>query len=190
MEGVVKNLVVLIGGKRRSGKSTVAEVFREYGYMLNGFADPLYELHNKIWLEKPRIKSWHRDLTPSERGRLIRLGKALREVHPDALVRMLASRINALWGFPGYSHRLVIPNYRFPNERGIATYLDGETTVRTVRVERLGYEPRDGWDDDPTETALDNEVFDYTIRVEDGDLATLKSEATDLVFIIKEEVNQ
>lgn len=170
----MENLVVLISGKRRSGKTTVARIFQSYGFVMQGFADPLYDLHNKIWFNDTPIGPEHRDLTPKQRVRLINLGGALRAVESDALVRMAASHLNAMWKYPYYSHNAVVPNYRFPNEKHIGRYLEGDTHLHTIRVIRRGYIPDDGLDHDLSETALDNEIFDSTFSVPNGDVEALQ----------------
>jgi len=180
----MSKVILLISGKRRSGKSTLANYFRGYGYHVIGFADPLYKLHNEIWVEHKQIYQWHGDLTRDQRERLIDLGATLRCLHPDALVRMAASAIRG----EASPALVVIPNYRFPNELKIGEYAGPEYVVRTLRLKRIGHALTDGLDDHASETALDNAEFDYTVSVADGDFVALSQEATRIAKQIREEV--
>jgi energy-coupling factor transporter ATP-binding protein EcfA2 len=168
--------IILISGKRRSGKSTLARYLRGYGYTTTGFADWLYILHNRIWAEHEPIWGEHGDLERDQRERLIDLGAALRCVHPDALVRLTASEINDDY-LISRNTKFVIPNYRFPNEKNIVQYLQFPAVVHTVRVTREGQTFDDGLDDDPSETSLDGEQFDSIVRAGDGQLYMLQDAA-------------
>lgn len=181
-------IVLLLAGKRRSGKTKVAQYLGKYGYVTMGFADLLYDIYNQVWFDCPSIYDTHGDLSAVERKRLINLGGAIRFVNKDAFVRVLAGRARKLWKFNGSPCRIVVPNYRFPNEARLPEYLGGEVMLRTVHIERIGYTPNDGLDGDITETALDNADFDYTISVDDGDLAALAGEAVRVHHEVEKEV--
>jgi len=187
-----KKVILLISGKRRGGKSTLADYLRGYNYQKLGFADPLYSLYNQIWLNSVQLTQEHGDLSRVVRERLIDLGAALRCVHSDAVVRIAAKRIRGMVEREEI-YRFVLPNYRFPNELKIGDYASlqngADFVVRTIRIERKGHVLLDGLDNDMTETALDDAEFDYTISVDNGDLDTIAAEARRIAQEIEKEVN-
>lgn len=172
-------------GRKRSGKSTVAECLREqYGYTVLGFADPLRELARRV---NPIIdndgkndpvhyapaEKWHgyermKDMWPESRIFLQDLGNGVREVFGDrTFINELEHRLGYVEG------SVVVPDVRYPNEV--------ESLIRhgfwTVRVERPGL---DDSDTHISETALDGYYADFLIK-NTGSLQDLKQQVDELV---------
>ena len=127
--------IIGITGRAGSGKTSLAEVLEEHGYVIKNFADPLK------WIAK-RYFWW--DGKKDERGRrlLQNLGTECgRTYHPNTWVKhmeiYIESRIK-MEQVAKYKQdiKIVIPDVRFPNEVELIRNLKG--TI--IHLEGKGYD--------------------------------------------------
>lgn len=149
-------------GKMGSGKSTAASVLTNAGYLTCSFASSLRDIAVKLWGPEAR----------NDRGRLQALGKALREIDEDSLLRPMFEKLRAARN-SGLGSRAVLDDLRYPNEwyalkeRGfVIVRIEADRNVRVDRLRNNGKLQDEAQLEDPTETALDGDEFyaDYTIE--------------------------
>lgn len=178
--------IIGLVGPARSGKDTVADTLRLYGYRRRAFADRLKEaaldvnpdvcdrvfgittLRNIVteqgWEEAKRY--------PAVRGFLQRLGTAVRD-HVDPLA-WVSPVIREAKVFAENNRPIVITDVRFPNELDAIRDAGGVTVLLRRDVARLEHVSEDlAW------TLTDDEV-DHTIQ-NDSSIADLKSRVASLV---------
>jgi hypothetical protein len=155
--------VIGLSGYARSGKDTVAQILTsEHGFTRVAFADALRDVALRVdpYVTTAGTKlstvvgsyGWERakDSFPEVRRLLQQLGVAVRDVvHTDAWVKAAIRKMD--------DGRYVIPDVRFPNEMALVRQCNG----LTVQVHRPGFGPVNGH---ISETALDNERFDYVLQ--------------------------
>ncbi len=164
-----------ISGKKESGKDTLAALIQdksEYPWENRKFAYALKEIVGVLVgispsdLDSPEIKTF---LCPLFGGRytyrelLQGIGTDLfrEQFHPDVWVDALMRHFEGQYW--------IISDVRFPNEALAIKQRGG----LLIRVER----PKSTEDAHPSETALDDYPFDYTIK-NDGDLIDFEQTAT------------
>ena len=159
--------LIALSGYARSGKDTVAAyLVEEAAYQRVGFADSLREVALALdpmipmtgFTTVPRHLvsviaefGWEdaKDLFPEVRRILQRLGTEVGRgfFGDDVWVNLALGKVNG---------RTVFPDCRFPNEAEAIRSRGGEVW----RIVRPGFEPVNGH---PSETALDDFEFDFTI---------------------------
>lgn len=167
-------MIVMLAGKRRSGKTTVRKYLGDYVV-----PKPLYLsitdeisgfLYDRFDVD---IGPDHGDLTTYERTLMIKAGELIRCADEDQLIRGATSCINEDEDGMVY----IIDQFRFPREYAYVREEFPKHTVLTIRLTRLGDSPEPGFDKDPTECALDDFNFDEEIAAVDGNTAILCSQA-------------
>lgn len=158
--------IILISGKAQHGKDTTANILKE----------KLEQKNNKVLITHfgdlvkfvcEKYFNW--DGKKDERGRAIlqRIGtNVIREQNPDYWVDFV---INLLSMFENEWDYVLIPDARFHNE--IEKFEDKKDwDVLSVRINRLNFTSTltQEQKNHPSETALDDYVFDYVIYAENG----------------------
>lgn len=172
--------VILISGKSGSGKDQTALIAREYleeqGYrVLIAHYGDLVKYVCKTFFD------WDGEKDEYGRGLLQYVGTdKIRNRYSEFWVDFVADIMTVFedeWDY------VLIPDTRFPNE---ITNIESNTwNCITLRVERPNYENKltDEQRKHPSETALDNYKFDYTL-VNDGDLVKLLYKVKEFVEVI------
>lgn len=160
--------VVLISGKAQNGKDTTANILKE----------KLEQKNNKVLITHfgdlvkfvcEKYFDW--DGQKDERGRAIlqRIGtNVIREQNPDYWVDFVINLLSILKEEGKWDY-VLIPDARFHNE--IQKFEDKKDwDVVSVRVNRLNFVSTltQEQKNHPSETALDDYVFDYVIYTENG----------------------
>jgi hypothetical protein len=175
-------MVRLIGlsGAMGSGKDAAAYIIKEINpdFQIKRFAGALKviaEIMTGIPAEefnRPEVKQM--SLGEDWGGMTVR--QFLQRLGTDAVRNGLHTNawVNTL--FAGYkAQQWLIPDTRFPNEYDAVKKRDGIV----VRIERPGITKGDH----PSETALDNHSFDYTI-INDGSLVDLRNRVAEMLINI------
>lgn len=166
--------VILISGKARNGKDTVADMLRErltddkHRVLVTHYADLLKYICRNYF-------GW--DGTKDENGRrmLQYVGTdVIRKQNPSLWVDFVATMLKYFhenWDY------VIIPDCRFPNE--ITKMCDSGFDVVHLRVERENFDNSltDEQKNHPSETALDNVIPDFYIR-NNGTLEDLRVSIT------------
>jgi len=164
-------MIIGLSGKIGSGKSTVAEIFKEHEFYLDSFAYSVKDVSSSIfgfdrirlegitkedreWRERPDEK--YSDLLGksfSPRDSLILIGTTLgrNQIHSDIWVETVFNRYNL-----SKNKNLLITDVRFPNEYD-SIKKRGGILIRINRQNlcEINHE---------SETALDFHFFDYVIE--------------------------
>lgn len=180
--------VILISGKARHGKDTFAEKFKEYAekndknVLTIRYGDILKYVCKEYF-------NW--DGVKDEHGRtmLQYVGtEIVRNNNPDAWVNCV---IELVKGFKNLYDYVLIPDTRFPNE--ISKWMGTGIDYISVRINRYDVDGNvydNGLNEKQkqhlSETALDNNVFDYTIDNYDFNFPNLEIQAKELYEIIEE----
>lgn len=132
---------MLIGltGRKQSGKSTIAAILRDYGFIEDSFAAPLRDFTARILAMTPaeletakeRPVDWLGGITPRHMMQTIGTEWGRDTICPDLWVKSLERRVMPLLA-AGLA--VVISDLRFDNEAHAIRALGG----RVVRVERAG----------------------------------------------------
>lgn len=135
-------------GKAGSGKTTVAELLSEFvGYKRLSLAGPLKDIAAQLWGDEAR----------TDRGKLQKLGVAVREIDEDSWVNLLVRSASE------QSAPVVVDDVRFPNEywglKAAGFYIVEVRADRHTRIERL--QANGKWQSEEqlehiSETALDD----------------------------------
>lgn len=139
-------------GKAGSGKSTIAALLNEFvDYEPMSLAGPLKDIAAQLWGDEAR----------TDRGKLQKLGVAVRDIEEDTWVDLLvrkASKYNKEYGTP-----IVVDDVRFPNEywklKEAGFYIVEVRADRHTRIQRL--QANGKWQSEEqlehiSETALDD----------------------------------
>lgn len=166
---------ILISGKARSGKDTIAKyLIEQYGYTRWAFADKLKECIYKY-------SDW--DGKKDEKGRklLQSVGQAFREYDKDNWIKVLAKDIVEYiqdYHFLSYFN-IVISDVRFVNEIEtfkklmLEAFDENNIKFTTIRIDRPIENDNAEWHKDISEIDLDNyKDFDYIIT-NDSDIDSL-----------------
>ena len=166
---------ILISGKARSGKDTIAKyLIEQYGYTRWAFADKLKECIYKY-------SDWDGEKDEKGRKLLQSVGQAFREYDKDNWIKVLAKDIVEYiqdYHFLSYFN-IVISDVRFINEIETFKYLmleafdENNIKFRTIRIDRPIENDNAEWHKDISEIDLDNyNNFDYIIS-NDSDIDSL-----------------
>lgn len=160
--------IILISGKAQNGKDTTANILKEKleqknnKVLITHFGDLVKFICEKYF-------DW--DGQKDERGRAIlqRIGtNVIREQNPDYWVDFVINLLSILEEEGKWDY-VLIPDARFHNE--IQKFEDKKDwDVVSVRVNRLNFTSTltQEQKNHPSETALDDYVFDYVIYAENG----------------------
>ncbi len=190
-----KSRLIGLTGYKQSGKSTVAALLVEHGWMELSFAEPLKQmlvaLDPLIMIDDcPRrlssaLEHWTLEEAklryPEVRRLLQRLGtEAGRHVlGPDVWVNLAEAKLRKAREFEWYrgcdKHSFVIPDVRFVNE---AEMIHGRGGI-VVRIVREGQVSEDSH---VSEQPLPDGVVNLTITAACGDVAGLRKQAEELLL--------
>lgn len=166
---------ILISGKARSGKDTIAKyLIEQYGYTRWAFADKLKECIYKY-------SDWDGEKDEKGRKLLQSVGQAFREYDKDNWIKVLAKDIVEYiqdYHFLSYFN-IVISDVRFINEIEtfknlmLEAFDENNIKFRTIRIDRPIENDNAEWHKDISEIDLDNyNNFDYIIS-NDSDIDSL-----------------
>lgn len=166
---------ILISGKARSGKDTIAKyLIEQYGYTRWAFADKLKECIYKY-------SDWDGEKDEKGRKLLQSVGQAFREYDKDNWIKVLAKDIVEYiqdYHFLSYFN-IVISDVRFINEIEtfknlmLEAFDENNIKFRTIRIDRPIENDNAEWHKDISEIDLDNyKDFDYIIT-NDSDIDSL-----------------
>jgi hypothetical protein len=163
-------MIIAISGKKGSGKSTIGEIFRDNGFILDSFANSVKDIctilfgydRNKLegiteedrkWRETTDIKYselMNKNFTPREAMILVGTYFGRNMIHPNIWIETLFNRY-----YNNSNKNLLITDLRFPNEYEEIKKRGG-IIIRVNRFnnDNLHYE---------TECLLDSYEFDYII---------------------------
>lgn len=157
-----EKIIVFLSGKQRAGKDTAADYLKQYyGFRKYSLADGVREIARTYF-----------GMQEKDRGLLIKIGLAMREIDPDVWIKYLWKEVTwqfvneeVAWQFADEVDRIVIPDVRFPNEfaffkeqGGIGIRIVANPEIRALRQ---GYDAQ--YENDVTEKYLENEIFDYCV---------------------------
>lgn len=156
--------IILISGKAESGKDTTAKLLQQ---KLKGKS---LIIHYSDYLKFicQTYFGWNGIKDEYGRNLLQSFGtEKVRKRNPNFWVDAVCRLIDILRDDFDY---FIIPDTRFPNEIDLPIWFFGRGRVITIRVERLNYTNTltRKQQNHPSETALDNYLFDYYIRSESG----------------------
>ena len=177
-------MIVLISGRKRSGKDRSAEVLiNDFGFTRYGFADPIKMSCKEIFLlsdeqvdgDLKEVVDVRWGMSPREMFQLFGtdlMREQLGEIH--AGYAMIVGQ--GLWVkrfielYKLHPKDYVITDCRFPNELSlIRNYFKSIDDVISIRIERDGV---DKSDTHPSETQIDSLDVDYVVH-NNSDIATL-----------------
>lgn len=164
-------MIIGLSGKIGSGKSTIAEIFKQNGFYLDSFANSVKDVSNCIfgfdrnrlegitkedreWREMPDERySFLLGKKFSPRDSLILIGTIFgrNQIHPDVWVETVFNR----YSLSG-NKDLLITDVRFPNEYN-SVKKRGGILIRIERENTYKIEHE-------SETSLDTYTFDYVIE--------------------------
>ena len=152
--------IITISGKAESGKDTSAQMLKEqledlgYNVLICHYADLLKFICKNFF-------DWDGQKNEEGRTLLQRVGtEGVRKYNPNYWVEFI---LEILAFFPDEWDFVLIPDARFPNE--INLLKDDNYDVMAVKVVRTDYENHltEEQRNHPSETALDDYIFDYTL---------------------------
>lgn len=169
--------VVLISGKARHGKDTLAGMLKDrledksYRVLIAHYGD-LVKYVCKTFFD------WNGEKDEAGRTLLQYVGTDIvREQNPNFWVEFIKSILtmfNHEWDY------VLIPDCRFPNE--VECFMNGDFNTSLIRINRLNFEsgltPQQLAH--PSETSLDNYNYTYVVR-NDGTLSDLENKVNTLV---------
>jgi len=188
-------MIVLIHGKKRSGKDTLAGILKELEPRLTvkSFAGPLKEITAKsfdISLETVDYLKNNEDIkiefTDSKEklctGNSVR--NFLQNLGTEAIKPIFGNDVWAKLLIEGYNTQthLLVPDFRVIEEYNTLTDVLGNDEIITVNIIRPDAEI--SGDTHITEQGLANFKFDYSI-VNEGSLDDLRAEATEFLAYLK-----
>lgn len=171
---------IALVGRAGAGKTTVADFLADFlGYEVHSFATPIKRIIREIWgIDAVNDRSKAQDL-----------GRALRQIDPDALTNMLLEDIGSYSSLSGRRPRIV-DDTRYPNEwyalEGagfVVVRVNASLVDRIDRLKANGKMQLLDQLDDESETAVDDMRASYTIWNTDSRGAL---EAEVLTMIAKE----
>jgi len=182
--------IILISGKARSGKDTVAKYIEQ---KLNNENKKVLICHYADLLKYmcKTFFNWNGEKDNKGRTILQHVGTdVIRKDYPNYWVDFI---IDVLWKFYDEWDYVIIPDTRFPNEidRMVEefNYKDEYETIKPINTIRIKRNIADGLtreqNNHPSEVALDNYKFDYYIE-NDGTLNELRSK----VKILLDNINK
>lgn len=145
-------IIIGLGGKAGSGKSTVAEFLGHFGFQEMAFAEPLKEAAALLYgFNQEQTHGALKEVVDVRLGKsprmvLQELGDACRAIWPEVFVSALRRR---LFRFDG---RVVVSDVRFRNEARCLEFLG----ARLIRLERPGAGARTGRPNHESEGELDD----------------------------------
>lgn len=156
--------IILIGGKARSGKSTVSEILQEELENINKkvILSP-YTKYLKEYIKE--ITGWDKTDTNKPRELLQKLSSELIKKELNMPTFFLTRQIEDLKIYSYFADIIIVPDVRFPNE--IEEIKNIFPNVISIKVIRNNYESDLTLEqqNDITETALDNyNNFDFIIE--------------------------
>jgi hypothetical protein len=165
-------MLISLSGKKRSGKSSVARyLIDKHGFVEVSWAYPLKEIigvqlfglnSDQLYgsdFDKERVdRRW--GMSPREILQKVGTDLFRRHFMEDFWVRIGVDNIKDTLAL---GKSIVVSDTRFPNEIAAIVALGGTT----IRMKRTDYP---SGDTHPSETALDDSPFDYTIEAKTGHL--------------------
>lgn len=190
-------MIIAISGKKGSGKSTIGEIFRDDGFILDSFANSVKDIctilfgydRNKLegiteedrkWRETTDIKYselMNNNFTPREAMILVGTYFGRNMIHPNIWIETLFNRYDN-----NSNKNLLITDLRFPNEYEEIKKRGGII----IRVNRFNNDNNDNNHNNlhyETECLLDNYNFDYVID-NNGTIDELKDKINKILIII------
>ena len=174
-------MIIGISGKMCAGKDTLASYLLEYsGGSRIGFADKLKDICAELFDIDPRSKDDY------VRRILQKFGTEVgRNIDQDVWVKYALRRAKTL------QEPVIIPDVRFPNELygiqavgGIVIRVVCDEEVRIERVKCLYGEQGLERFTHPSETALDDAVFDYYVgTTSQADMCSTAEPILDLIYL-------
>ncbi len=170
-------IILVISGKKASGKDLLGTYFKYYGFGKVSFADALKRVARQLFKltveqtdgslkEKPTKYMWG-GMVATPRRIMIEIGQFFRAFDPDWWVSQAIEIING----KDAGSRVYIPDARFPNEISKIKQIP-DSMVITIRLNR-SVEERDKVypgctkSEDVSETSLDDYPhFDYVLEAE------------------------
>jgi len=171
--------VILLSGKRLSGKDTVAKLLKSEKIVCVAFADELKREYARLSgasYERIMMDGKYKE---EHRRALIELATSTRFIEPTRWARLVYEKhVN--------DEIIVVSDWRFPDE---AEYFEKKCRVIRVRINASeSIRKARGWvynfsvDEDQSERVLDTATFDITVN-NDGDLDALRAQ---LVVVVGE----
>jgi uridine kinase len=186
------SMTVLISGKQGSGKTHTARgvrgKLREMGYNCEifKFADTLYTLHDIILDETDK----YIEITRPQKGLLQLLGTewGRNQIDKDIWVAITQRKLNKWFGLNNESNSIaILDDTRFQNEFDMN--VKNKINIRLQCARDTRKSRCDTWRDNEqhlSETDLDMHeslgLFDYVLRTDDNDLATVTSMITEIIL--------
>jgi hypothetical protein len=159
--------IITISGKAEHGKDFCAKILQK---KLQDRGKKVVIIHYADYLKYVAKQYFEWDGQKNDNGRTLLqwLGTDLaRNNYPNIWVNVVIMLVKAI--FPNFDY-IIIPDCRFPNEVN-SLKLESDFIVNTIKVIRLNYEnsltPEQRLH--PSETALDNFDFGYTLISESGE---------------------
>lgn len=171
-------VIVGLAGRKRCGKSTIAGVLRQHGFLEASFASPIRMFATFLlspemvgghdWLDanKETPIDWLDGKTPRQVMQTLGTEWGRQMIHPDLWVRRLARMVDA-----STAPNFVISDVRFPNEAD-AIHGMGGIIVNVERTEIVGA------DEHVSEAGLAPEYVDLTFQNR-GTLVEMRREVSD-----------
>lgn len=144
-------IIIGLGGKAGSGKSTVAEFLGHFGFREMAFAEPLKEAAALLFgFNEEQVNGALKEIVDGRLGKsprmvLQELGDACRAIWPEVFVSAIRRRLFRVSG------RVVISDVRFLNEARCLELLG----AKLIRVQRPGAGARSGLIGHASEEELD-----------------------------------
>lgn len=182
---------ILLVGKLRSGKSTIAKyLVQRHGFVEYAFGGELKRFANEIFAISPVMRG-----NGKPRAIYQRFGELCREIDPLIWVRYVDAKITAEMATPA-ARGIVVSDGRQPHEvkwardKGfMIVRVTAPETVRIKRAKRLGdrFNAEDLAHD--TEQHVDRFEVDYEI-LNDGSLGDLKRKVDEMLRIIHSSIEK
>ncbi len=187
-------MIIALSGKINSGKSTVADIFKEYGFTLDSFASSVKDIccilfnydRNKIEGNTPEDRIWRESIdinmtnlmgykfTP--RDAMIKVGTDFGRnmIHKNIWIESLFNRY-----YKNPNQAIVITDLRFANEYDEIKKRDG-VIIRINRNNNNSNTQINSNSQHSSECELDNHPFDYVID-NDGTIEELKIKVINII---------
>lgn len=173
----MQKIILVISGKKASGKDLLGTYLKYYGFGKVSFAEALKRVARQLFKltieqtdgalkEKPTKYMWG-GMVATPRRIMVEIGQFFRSFDPDWWVTQAIEIING----KGAGARIYIPDARFPNEISRIKQIP-DSMVVTIRLNRAVEErdkvyPGCTKSEDISETALDDYPnFDYVLAPE------------------------
>lgn len=177
---------ILLVGKLRSGKSTIAKyLVQQHGFAEYAFGDELKRFANEIFAISPVMRG-----NGKPRAIYQRFGELCREIDPLIWVRYVDAKITA----ETVARGIVVSDGRQPHEvewaraKGfVVVRVTAPDAVRIARAKRLGDRFNAENLAHDTEQHVDRFEVDYEI-INDGSLDDLKRKVDEMLQIIRQSI--